>query len=325
MKIVIALGGNALLQAGQKGSFEEQMDNVKIACAQLAEIIKEHEVIITHGNGPQIGNIFLQNELARNETPAMPLYVCGAMTQGQIGYMLQQQLVNELKKQGIKQEVVTVVTQVVVDRNDPSFENPTKPIGSFYTKEEAFRFMKEKKEVWVEDSGRGWRKVVPSPVPRDIVEKNVIKHLSDVSYVVIASGGGGIPVVDEESIYKGIEAVIDKDLAGELLAELVGAEVFMCLTDVPYACLHYGQPNEVKLHCVNVEEMKAYEKEGHFAKGSMGPKVQAAIRFVQRGGNRAIITSLDKAVSALKGEVGTHIVPDENSGILGLRRPKLCS
>lgn len=308
MRIVAALGGNALLRAGQKGTVEEQYVNMKTACAQLAEIAKNHDLVITHGNGPQVGKIHLQNELAGEKTPPMPLDVCGAMSQGQIGYMLQQQLSSELAGRGLKKEVVTVITRVAVDRSDPSFANPTKPIGSFYSREEASKFMKEKNEVWVEDSGRGWRKVVPSPLPKRILEAKIIKSLVESSYLVIASGGGGIPVVAAEGGgYRGIEAVIDKDLAGELLAEIVDAAVFIILTDVPRVYLYYGTPGQRELSDVSAGELAAYEKEGHFAAGSMGPKVRAAARFAGREGKRAVITSLEHALQALQGDAGTQV------------------
>lgn len=308
MRIVIALGGNALLQAGQKGTVEEQLSNISLACRQLVQIAREHDLVITHGNGPQVGKILLQNELAQKETPPLPMDVCGAMSQGQIGYMLQQQLSNELARQGLHKEVVTVITRVEVDPADPSFQNPTKPVGSFYTREEASRFMREKNETWVEDSGRGWRKVVPSPQPQAIVEAKTIKRLVDSSCLVIASGGGGIPVVDDGSGgYRGIEAVIDKDLASEILAQMVDAEVLMILTDVPRVFLNYGKPEQQELKEVSARELAAYAAEGHFAAGSMGPKVGAVLRFARKEGRRAVITSLGDAVQALQGSAGTQV------------------
>jgi carbamate kinase len=310
MKIVVALGGNALVQAGDSGTFEEQSYRAKIACRQLVEIIKDHELIITHGNGPQIGRLQLQNEMSISETPALPLDVCGAMTQGQIGYLLQQQLKSELAAKGINKEVISLITQVVVDPKDPCMTNPTKPIGSFYSNEEALRFMEQKDEVWIEDSGRGYRKVVPSPTPVRIVEENTIRHLVDNGYLVIAAGGGGIPVVAAEHGYRGVEAVIDKDLAGGLLAEIVDADVLVILTDVPQVYLHYGKPEQKELNCVTVAEMEKYEQEGHFASGSMGPKVRVATRFASGKGRKAIITSLEKATLALEGKAGTHVTSE---------------
>jgi len=308
MRITIALGGNALLQAGQEGTFEQQAQNARTALSQLVEMMKEHDIVLTHGNGPQVGKLHLQNELARDKTPAMPFDVCGAMTQGQIGYLLQQQLKNELLRHGIKRQVVTLITQTVVDPEDQAFKNPTKPVGSFYSAEEAKKFMAEKNEVWIEDSGRGWRKVVPSPEPRSIVEEEIIKELVD-KYIVIASGGGGIPVVLENGVYRGVEAVIDKDLAAQILARAVGSEVLMILTDVSHAAINYGKPDQKQIGTVTVTELKRYNAEGHFASGSMGPKVRAAISFVENGGRRAIITSLDRALAALDGKEGTQVIP----------------
>ncbi len=309
MRIVIALGGNALLRPKEKGTFEEQSFNARLACSQLVQLMRDHEVVLTHGNGPQVGKIFLQNQLCRDTVSPMPLHVCGAMSQGQIGYMLQQQLANMLLEEGLSREVVSITTQVVVSPDDPSFQNPTKPIGSFYTAEEAAQFMRLNNETWIEDSGRGWRKVVPSPEPQGIVEAEVIKALLEKRIVVIASGGGGIPVIADNNVYRGVEAVIEKDLAGELLAELVGADIFMCLTDVNFAALHYGTEIEQNLRLVSAAEMETYAAQGHFAAGSMGPKVQAALRFVANGGKRAVIAALDTAVQAFLGREGTQIVP----------------
>ncbi len=308
MRITIALGGNALLQAGQEGTFEQQAQNARTALSQLVEMMKEHHIVLTHGNGPQVGKLHLQNELAREKTPPMPFDVCGAMTQGQIGYLLQQQLQNELLRHGIKRQVVTLITQTVVDPEDEAFKNPTKPIGSFYSAEEAKKFMAEKNEVWIEDSGRGWRKVVPSPEPRSIVEEEIIKDLVD-KYIVIASGGGGIPVVLENGVYRGVEAVIDKDLAAQLLARAVGSEVLMILTDVSHVAINYGKPDQKQIGTVTTTELRRYHAEGHFASGSMGPKVRAAISFVENGGKRAIITSLERALAALNGKEGTQVIP----------------
>lgn len=309
MKIVIALGGNALLQAGQQGTLEEQIENVRIAAEQLVEIGKDHDLVITHGNGPQVGKIHLQNEIASDKTPPMPLDVCGAMSQGQIGYILLQGLCRELCRRNIEKEAAAIVTRIQVDKDDPAFQNPTKPIGSFYDREEAEKNMKEKGEVWVEDKARGgWRKVVPSPTPSKIVEEEVIKRLVDSGCLVIASGGGGIPVIAEEAGgYRGIEAVIDKDLAGEFLASIVDADVLMILTDVPEVYINYGKPDQKKLEQVSVAEMEAFEKEGHFGAGSMGPKVKAALQFARKPGKTAIITSLNQASEALSGKGGTRL------------------
>ena len=310
-RVVIALGGNAILQRGQKGTYEEQMNNVRKTARQIADIIeKGYEVVITHGNGPQVGALLLHMDAGQQlyGIPAQPMDVAGAMTQGQIGYMIQQALINELRERKIDKPVATIVTQTIVDKNDPAFQNPSKPVGPFYDEETAKRLAKEKGWVVIEDSGRGWRRVVPSPDPKGHVEAPVIVNLVENGFIVIASGGGGVPVVNENGQLKGVEAVIDKDLAGEKLAEEVKADVFMILTDVNGAAINYGKPNEKWLKDVTAGEMKRYYEEGHFKKGSMGPKVLAAIRFVEWGGERAIIAALDRAVEALEGKTGTQVV-----------------
>ena len=307
---VIALGGNAILQPGQRGTFAEQMKNVETTCQQLAQMVEsgKYKIIVTHGNGPQVGNILLQNETAKDVAAPMPLYVCGAESQGLIGYMMQQTLHNLLVdkgKGGIP--IATVVTQVVVDKNDQAFQNPTKPVGPFYSEEEAKKLESEKGYHIKEDAGRGWRRVVPSPDPIEIFEKEAVRQLVDARSIVIASGGGGIPVLKEGEKLVGVDAVIDKDLAGERLAVDVGAKIFLVLTDVDQVKLNYKTPQEKGLSHITLEEAKKYHAEGHFAKGSMEPKVRAAIRFIEAGGERAVITSLDKAVAALDGKAGTTI------------------
>jgi carbamate kinase len=276
---------------------------------QIALMIKEgYRVVITHGNGPQVGNILIQNGAGADKVPAMPLDICGAESQGLIGYMMQQQLSNILSEMGLNIPVVTVVTQMVVDKNDPAFKKPTKPVGPFYTKEYAEAAMKEKGEHWIEDAGRGWRKVVPSPNPIRIVEIEAVHQLIDSGCIVIANGGGGIPVIEEENKLIGVEAVIDKDFGGERLAFNVKADFFMILTDVPKVYINYNKPDQRALDELTIKEVEEYQKEGHFKAGSMGPKVEACRRFVQNGGRTAIITSLDTALEALKGEAGTRIV-----------------
>ncbi len=307
---VIALGGNAILQPGQKGTFEEQMANVETTCRQLTQMVLsgQYKLVITHGNGPQVGNILLQNETAKDVAAPMPLYVCGAESQGLIGYMIQQSLHNLLQEVGKGDiPVATVVTQVVVDENDPAFQNPSKPVGPFYSEEEAKRLAEEKGYVVKEDAGRGWRRVVPSPDPIEIFEKEAIRQLIAARSIVIASGGGGIPVVKKDGKLAGVDAVIDKDLAGERLAVDVEAKIFLILTDVDEVKLNYRTPQERGISHMTVEEAKRYREEGHFAKGSMEPKVRAAIRFIEAGGERAIITSLGKAMEALEGKAGTTI------------------
>jgi len=307
---VIALGGNAILQPGQRGTFDEQMANVKTTCKQLTQMVEsgKYKIIITHGNGPQVGNILLQNETAKEVAAPMPLYVCGAESQGLIGYMMQQTLHNLLSEKGKGNiPIATVVTQVVVDKDDPAFQNPTKPVGPFYTEEEARKLEAEKGYHVREDAGRGWRRVVPSPDPIEIFEKEAIRQLVEARSIVIASGGGGIPVVKDGEKLVVVDAVIDKDLAGERLAVDVEAKIFLILTDVEQVKLNYKTPGEKGLSHITLEEAKRYHAEGHFAKGSMEPKVRAAIRFIEAGGEKAIITSLDKAVDALEGNAGTTI------------------
>lgn len=311
-KIVIALGGNAIKQWDQKGSAEEQFENVRKSCAHIVRIIKRgFQVVITHGNGPQVGNLLIQQEAGAGEVPAQPLDLCGAMTQGQIGYMIQQALLNELKDARLDRNVVTLITQVMVDREDPGFRNPTKPVGPFYTKAQKEQYEKEKPGLIfkkVNAQGERYRRVVASPDPLRILEAKMIKELFEAGVIVIASGGGGIPVVtDDAGHLRGVEAVIDKDLAGEKLAESVGADLFVILTDVPKVYLHYGEKRQKALDRLTVEQAKQYLQEGYFPAGSMGPKVEACIRFIEYGGERAVISSLDRAVEALDGKEGTHI------------------
>lgn len=308
--VVVALGGNAILQPGQKGTFEEQMANVHVTCEQLVHMVEsgKYRVVVTHGNGPQVGNLLLQNEAGKEVAAAMPLFVLGAESQGLIGLMIQQNLGNLLAAQGKGDiPVATIVTQVVVDKDDPAFANPTKPVGPFYSEEEAKALESDKGYNVREDAGRGWRRVVPSPDPIEINEKAAIRQLVEARAIVIASGGGGIPVLRENGKLAGVDAVIDKDLAGERLAVDVGASIFMVLTDVDSVRLNYKTPNEKVLTKMTVDEAKNYAKEGHFAKGSMEPKVRAAVRFIEAGGEKAIITSLDQAVAALEGTAGTTI------------------
>jgi carbamate kinase len=308
--VVVALGGNAILQPGQRGTFDEQMANVHVTCEQLAHMVEsgKYRIVVTHGNGPQVGNILLQNETAKDVAAPMPLFVCGAESQGLIGLMIQQKLGNLLAARGRGDiPIVTIVTQVVVDEQDPAFVHPTKPVGPFYSEADAKALEAEKGYNVREDAGRGWRRVVASPDPIEIHEKAAIRQLVEARAIVIASGGGGIPVVRENGGLRGVDAVIDKDLAGERLAVDVGASILMILTDVDSVRLHYRKPEERALSKINVSEAKQYHAEGHFAKGSMEPKVRAAVRFIEAGGEKAIITSLGKAFDALEGNAGTTI------------------
>lgn len=308
--VLIALGGNAILQAGQRGTFEEQQQNIEIACRQIVEVIKAgYKVILTHGNGPQIGNLLIQNENCAELIPPMPLDVCGAQSQGFIGYMIQQVLGKVLRENNCQHEVATIITQVVVDRVDPAFKNPTKPIGGFFSEDYARKMMIEKSELWVEDAGRGWRKIVPSPQPQKIVETKIIEKLINDDVIVIASGGGGIPVIEEKvGIYKGIEAVIDKDLSGQSMAVDLNVDIFMILTDVAQVALNFGKPNQKWLESISQKEAYHYQHEGHFQSGSMGPKMNACIQFVEQTQKVAIITSIGKAMEAIQGTAGTKIV-----------------
>jgi len=308
--VVVALGGNAILQPGQEGTFEEQMANVHVTCEQLAHMVEsgKYRVVVTHGNGPQVGNLLLQNEAGKEVAAPMPLFVLGAESQGLIGLMIQQNLGNLLVEQGKGDiPIATVVTQVVVDKNDQAFANPTKPVGPFYSEAEAKALESDKGYNVREDAGRGWRRVVPSPNPIEINEKAAIRQLVEAKSIVIASGGGGIPVIRENGKLVGVDAVIDKDLAGERLAVDVGASIFMVLTDVDSVRLNYKMPDEKALSSITIDEAKKHAEDGHFAKGSMEPKVRAAIQFIESGGEKAIITSLDQAVAALEGNAGTTI------------------
>ncbi len=308
MKLTIALGGNAILQPGQEGTAQEQFKNVLSTAEQIGQLVKDgHEVVITHGNGPQVGSILIQQDKARDSVPAMPLDVCGSQTQGFIGYMLQNSLYNAFAELGLDRNVATVVTQVLVDKEDSAFDNPTKPVGPFYDKDHADKMMEEKNEDWIEDSGRGWRKVVPSPIPESIVESPIINDLVRNGEIVIASGGGGIPVVKEGDKINGVEAVIDKDRAGCLLAEEIESDIFLVLTDVSNAYINYGQEDEKAIGEISIEDMEEHIEKGHFGEGSMKPKVQAAVDFVKNGGQKAIITSIENVSEAVQGEAGTRI------------------
>jgi carbamate kinase len=311
MRIVVALGGNALLQRGMKGTFQDQQQACALAMSQIVKIVKDgNELVMTHGNGPQCGAIFLQNVAGEKEkVPAMPLHVCGAMTQGFLGELLQQELDGALRKEGINKNVVSIVTQSFVDPKDPAFQNPTKPIGPFYSKEEADFLIKERGYNMVEDAGRGYRMIVPSPVPQNFVEAEAIKTLVNQGYIVVCSGGGGIPVILKDNKIEGVNAVIDKDLGASVLAATTNADAFMILTDVPEALINYRKENETPIREATVAQMEEYIQQGQFAKGSMLPKVQACIKFVKSTGRPALITALDCALQALKGERGTKIVP----------------
>ena len=318
MKLLVALGGNAIKQADQEGTTEEQFAMCETTAVQLAKIVSDFKsgdwLAITHGNGPQSGNLSVQMESGKFAVPVQTLDVIGAMTQGQIGYMLQNMMQKHLKAHGVDKDVIAVVNQVVVDPDDPEFfgDTASKPVGNFFSEDEA-NDVKGKHPDYVcklvkPGVDKGWRRCVPSPIPSANAEARVLGKILAQDVIVIASGGGGIPVMeDEQGNYKGLEAVIDKDRAGEVMAQAIGADTFMVLTDVEHALLNFGKDNPTPVGKVTLSEMKKYAEEGHFLAGSMGPKVGAAMKFVEDGGKRAIISSLDKAVDALEGKTGTII------------------
>jgi carbamate kinase len=308
--IVIALGGNAVLKRGQRGSFDEQYENVSTTVTKIADlIVRGHKIVLTHGNGPQVGATLLRHEAAKNILPPFPLDACGAETQGFIGYMIQQALRNELKKRGIDKYVVTIITRVIVDKHDSAFQHPTKPIGPFYSKEESVKLLQQRPGLVIrEDAGRGYRRMVPSPDPKIIAERLAIRALVDSGFVVVACGGGGIPIIEEDTQAEGVEAVIDKDLAAQRLATLIGANLLIILTDVAGVYLNYGTPQQELINEMTSGRLNNYLQQGQFKEGSMAPKVQAAIRFVESGGERAIIADLSNLTEALDGKTGTHVV-----------------
>lgn len=307
-RIVVALGGNAILRAGQEASYENQYGNVEKTAGFLVDLVASgHELVIAHGNGPQVGNLVLQNELTSREIPGLPLYVLSAETQGFIGYMLEESLDKRLEEAGIDKDVITLLTRVEVSKDDPAFKDPTKPIGRFYTEEEYEAIKEEKDWTIKKDANRGYRRVVYSPRPVRILESKTIEELLGLGRLVIAGGGGGIPIVKTDQGYSGIEAVIDKDLTSAAMARDIGADILMILTDVDHACINFGSQDERALGQVTVAEMEAYIREGQFAKGSMLPKVQAAVEFAKTG-REAYICSLEKAGQALDGNSGTKVV-----------------
>jgi len=308
---VVAIGGNSLIRDEAHADVAGEIEALQETCAHLGAMIAAGwDVVITHGNGPQVGFNLLRSELAAAVAPPLPLDVLGAQTQGSIGYLIQQILGNELRRRDIRKRVVTVVTQAVVDRDDPAFRRPTKPVGPFYEPDEAERLRRDRRWEMVEDAGRGWRRVVASPMPLEIVERLVIKGLVFQSIVVIAAGGGGIPVVRRgDGDLEGVEAVIDKDLATSLLAQSIGADLLLISTAVERVALNYGKPDQRDLARMSVDEASRYLSQGHFPPGSMGPKVLSAIRFIEATGKEALITSPEGIRRALDGRTGTRIVP----------------
>jgi len=306
--IVVALGGNAILQANERGTYQEQVNNVKKAVAEIIKLIKEgYRIVLTHGNGPQVGNLYIQNSLAGEVVPPMPLDACSAESQGLIGYFIQQEMQNSLKKLGITVPVATFVTQVLVSPDDPAFKNPTKPIGPFHNKKEADLLMQKTSFIMKEDSNHRWRRVVPSPRPIGIIEKDIIKDNIEKGYIIIASGGGGIPVTEKSQEIVGVEAVIDKDLSACRLGLDIKAHVLLILTDIERVALNYNTPRQKWIDKMSVREAAQYLAEGHFREGSMKPKVEACLKFLENGGEKGIIGSLFYASSAVKGLSGTTI------------------
>ena len=302
MKIVIALGGNAIIKKGEKETYSTLIKNIKFMCKQIAPVVKKHKVVITHGNGYEIGNLLLQNELSKSKVPAMPLDILGAESQGLIGYPLEEQLINSLRDH--KKDVATILTQVLVDKKDPAFNNPTKFIGPFYTKSQAQK-LKDKYEI-KKDANRGYRRVVPSPKPIKILEAKTIKKLLKTT-TVIAAGGGGIPVIEENGKLKGVEAVIDKDLASACLANSINASALIMVTSVPYAYLNFGAKQQKEIRKISLDKIRDYYMQDHFPPGSMGPKTQAAINFLEKGGEKVIITNPENIMKALNNKAGTII------------------
>jgi len=310
--IVIALGGNAISKPGLRGTITEQIYSTNESMVHVAELVANgyERILITHGNGPQVGSAILRSEIASKYTYPLPMDICVADTQGGMGYMIQQVLLNCLRERGIKKPVATIITQTYVDAHDNAFDNPSKPVGMFYNEKEAQELMAGRHWVLKEDAGRGWRRVVPSPKPIDIQEKETIKVLFEKGHIVIAGGGGGIPVaLNRYNKYYGIEAVIDKDRSTALIANEVGAEILLIMTGVEFAYIGYGGPNQRALTGMTAQEIEMHLENGEFADGSMKPKIEACLTFLEHGGKEAIITSIPKCLAALRGKTGTHIKP----------------
>jgi carbamate kinase len=306
---VLAIGGNSLIKDKNHIALSSQYEAIRETTNYIVDLVAEGlSLVITHGNGPQVGFIYRRGELARHELPLIPLDICGADTQGAIGYMIEKALLNDFRRRRINKRVAVVVTQAIVDSDDQSFKKPTKPIGSFMSEEEALANKKESGWEVMEDAGRGFRRVVPSPIPREIIELDVIRLLVERGYVVVAAGGGGIPVIrNERGELEGVEAVIDKDLGSSLLARNLGADTFIISTAIDAVYLNFGERNQKPIRRVSLAEVKQYLGEGHFKPGSMRPKIEAVIEFLEAGGEKAIITSPENLLNAVKGEEGTTI------------------
>ncbi len=307
MKIVIALGGNAILKKGEKQTYSTLIKNIHKTCNKIIRILKNNKVVITHGNGPEIGFLALQNEIAKKEVPAMPLDILGAESQALIGYLFEEQLLNELRKHKIHTPVANVVTQVLVNKHDKAFQHPTKPIGPFYTKKQSLALVKKGFKV-VNDANRGYRRVVPSPLPLKIIEIDTIKNLFEQGTIVIAAGGGGVPVYYNHGKLQGVEAVIDKDYASQILANSIKAEILLILTGTPYIYLNYQKKNQKTLYKLTTKQAQKYLNAGEFQEGNIKPKLQAAVNFIKKGGKKAIITSPENALKSLNNKKGTIIV-----------------
>ena len=308
---VIALGGNSIRDKGQRGTVAEQFANTRRSVKPIVELLeRDYNFILTHGNGPQVGDLMLQSELAKDEVPETPLGVADAMTCGSMGYMIEQCLQNTMIRRGVWRHIVTIPAQIIVDRNDPAMDAPSKPIGPFYSKEQADALIAERGWVVKEDAKRGYRRYVASPYPIDIVEKDAINHLLDDGYLLITGGGGGIPVYyEEDGTIEGVDCVIDKDLASMKLAIAVGARILIIITGVPQVTLHFGTPEEKALSRITLAQARHYYQQGEFPAGSMGPKMMAAIEFIQaHPQNRVIITDVENLVDAVEGKAGTQIV-----------------
>lgn len=309
--IVVSLGGNAILPANEAGTIDKQILVTQGTLRQIVDLVRDHRVLVTHGNGPIVGNILIRNEAARDQVAPMPLDVCGADSQGGIGYMIQQTLQNLLQEARLDRKVATVITQIVVDGSDPAFDFPTKPIGPFYTERKAKEMAKLKGWEVAQDAGRGWRRVVPSPAPKRIVELPLIRSLHEAGHVVIASGGGGIPVVEASNgALRGVEAVIDKDLTAVLLALALNAEILLTVTAIDAVALDFGKPTQRWIDALSLAEARRHLEEGQFPAGSMGPKIEAAIWFLEQGGKGVCVSSPAKIREALRGHAGTWITKD---------------
>ena len=308
--VLVAMGGHAFMQKGETGTIDEHERNSdRIAVLLMSLVERDYRLVVTHGNGPQVGNLLIQHEQSRSTVPAMPLDVLVAMTEGSLGYILQQSLLNQLRRRKIRRYVVTVVTQVMVDENDEAFRTPTKPIGPFLTRDEAERRQAEWGwKVQEDPQKRGWRRLVPSPRPLKVIQRQMIRDAAMSGHIVVACGGGGIPIHTKDGKYSGIEAVVDKDLTSAVLGANVGAELLIILTAVPNVYVNFGKPNQEALGAVTMDQVEQLRRQGHFPPGSMGPKIDAVIQFLSQGGKRALITDPDSLPAALEGRGGTHFI-----------------